>query len=156
MDISTDSGLNMLLCRAGSTVCGLRIASVVETMRPLPIEPISGMAELVSGLSIVRGTPVPVVDLARLLGDESEARPGRFVVVKTHGGRVALAVSEVTGIRTLDAKSLGGLPPLLRSARADLVSAIGSLDAELLLVLEGGRVLPDSAWFELNRARAGT
>ena len=155
MDISTDSGLKMLLCRAGSTVCGLRIGSVVETLRPLPIELISGMPEFVSGLSIVRGTPVPVVDLARLLGDESETRPARFVVVKTHGGRVALAVSEVTGIRTLDAKSIGALPPLLRGARADLVSAIGSLDAELLLVLEGGRVLPDSAWSELNRASAG-
>jgi purine-binding chemotaxis protein CheW len=156
MDIGTDSGLKMLLCRAGSTVCGLRIGSVAETMRPLPIEPIHGMPAFVSGLSIVRGTPVPVVDLARLLGDESVAPPARFVVVKTDRGRVVLAVSEVTGIRTLDAKSLGSLPPLLQGARADLVSAIGSLDAELLLVLEGGRILPESAWSELHAASAGT
>jgi purine-binding chemotaxis protein CheW len=155
MAISTAFGLKMLLCRAGSLVCGLSIESVAETMRPLPIEPISGMPELVSGLSIIRGAPLPVVDLARLLGDESNTRPGRFVVVKTDGRRLALAVSEVIGIRTLDATSLGGLPPLLRSARADLVSAIGSLDSALLLVLEGGRILPDSGWSELLAASAG-
>ncbi|HTA89378.1 MAG TPA: chemotaxis protein CheW [Polyangiaceae bacterium] len=156
MDISTESGLKMLLCRAGSLVCGLRIESVAETMRPLPIEPISGMPEFVSGLSIVRGAPVPVVDLARLLGDESDTQPGRFVVVKTDARRVVLAVSEVTGLRTLDAKSFGGLPPLLQGARADLVSAVGSLDAQLLLVLESGRVLPDSAWSKLRAAGVET
>ncbi len=156
MAISTDFGLKMLLCRAGSIVGGLRIESVVETMRPRPIEPISGVPEFVSGLSVVRGSPVPVVDLARLLGEGSASQPTRFVLLKTHGGRVALAVSAVTGIRTLDASSLAGLPPLLRGAHADLVSAVGSLDSELLLVLEGGRLLPDSAWSELRAASPGT
>lgn len=155
MAIGTDFGLKMLLCRAESIVCGLRIESVAETMRPRPVEPISGVPEVVSGLAIVRGAPVPVVDLARLLGEHSATRPARFVILKTDGGRVALTVSEVIGIRTLEASSLAGLPPLLRGARADLVGAVGALDSQLLLVLEGGRLLPDSAWSELHAASVG-
>jgi chemotaxis signal transduction protein len=58
--------------------------------------------------------------------------------------RVALAVAQVLGIRTLDS---GPLPPLLR---ADALLAIGTLDSELLLVLNSARLIPDEAWEALR------
>jgi hypothetical protein len=41
------------------------------------------------------------------------------------------------------------MPPLVKTAHADAVSAIGALDAELLVVLESARMLPDDAWAAL-------
>jgi purine-binding chemotaxis protein CheW len=151
MHISANIGLKILLCRTGSVVCGLRLENIAETMRPLPIETVSGMPEFVSGVSIIRGAPVPVVDLARLLGQQSEATNSRFVLVRADGRHVALSVAEVMGIRTLDARSLEALPPLLLGgAHAEFVTALGALDAHLLLVLESGRILPESVWSDLR------
>jgi purine-binding chemotaxis protein CheW len=139
----------MLLCRVGTVVCGLRVENVVETLRPLPIESINGAPDFVSGVSVIRGAPVPVVDLPMMLGG-GDARPGRFVVVKLGARRIALWVAEVIGLRTLEPDSLEALPPLLDTSRSEFISALGSLDAQLLVVLEGARILPESAWAALR------
>jgi len=146
----TDAAATILLCQAGTLICGLQLQGVVETMRRLPIEPLSGTPEFLLGVSVVRGSPTPVVDLARLLGEQGETRASRFVLVNAGGRHVALSVAEVMGLRAFDVTSLSALPPLLEGARAEFVSAIGVLDAHLLLVLESARILPKSIWAELQ------
>jgi purine-binding chemotaxis protein CheW len=119
-------------------------------MRPLPVQPFDGMPAFVAGLSIIRGAPVPVVDLARLLGNDSSARRTRFVVVKVRERRVALSVERVIGMKSLAFAGSAALPPLLGSACSDFVSAVGSLDAHLLVVLESGLIVPSSTWTSLE------
>ena len=114
---------------------------VVETMRPLPIERIAGSPRLVLGLSVIRGSPIPVVDIGALFG-EPEADPQRIVTARTGGRLVGLAVEEVIGVRSIEADTLDDLPPLLRDAAGEVVSAIGRLDSELLLFLGATRLLP--------------
>lgn len=123
-------------------------------MRPLPVEPLAGIPRPVLGVAIIRGRPTPVVDLGWTLAAE-ESQPGRFVTVDVAGRRVALAVGSVVGVRSIPADALHELPPLLRDADADAVAAIGTLDAELLMVLRGARLLPESLWNELD-TRAAT
>ncbi|HEX3774042.1 MAG TPA: chemotaxis protein CheW [Polyangiaceae bacterium] len=144
----------VLLCEVGSLLCGFALESVIETMRALPIEQVAAVPSFVSGLSIVRGQPVPVVDLPALLGVPREVRRARFVLVKAGDRRVALAVSNVLGTRSLPLRSLPELPPLLGSATAEFVNAIASLDAQLFLTLESGRLVPNSVWAELDLAGA--
>ncbi|MEO8904480.1 MAG: chemotaxis protein CheW [Polyangiaceae bacterium] len=139
-----------LLCQVGSLVCGLPLEHVIETLRPLPLSPFDGMPPFVSGLSVIRGAPVPVVDLGRLLGNERSAARGRWVLARAQGRRVALAVEQVIGVRGLSMPSLIALPPLLGEASAELVSQVGALDTRLLLILESGRVLPESVWASLQ------
>jgi purine-binding chemotaxis protein CheW len=57
-------------------------------------------------------------------------------------------------VRRIEAGELPGLPPLLGGARRDLVTAIGALDAELLVVLDSARVLPEDSWRAID-ARTG-
>jgi purine-binding chemotaxis protein CheW len=118
-------------------------------MRPLPVEFVGGAPEFVSGLSIIRGVPLPVVDTGSLLGEKGSPRT-RFVIVKAGNHLVALSVDEVLGLRAIPADSLQELPPLLGDARADLVAAIGAVDARLLLVLRTARVVPESFWAALE------
>ena len=135
-----------LVCRVQTRLSALPLAQVVETMRPLPTEAIAGAPDFVRGLAVIRGAPVPVVDAARLLGIEEDAPAGRFVTLAVGGRRVALALGSVLGLRSVAAASLYRLPPLLDKAGAEVVAAIGLLDAELLLVLQGARLLPDDDW----------
>jgi purine-binding chemotaxis protein CheW len=119
-------------------------------MRPLPIETIAGVPSFVLGLSVVRGTPVPVVDLEAVVGEGRMRSIARFVALQLGERRVALAVGAVIGMRDVDGARMIELPPLLRDARTDTVEAIGVLDAELLVVLRASRLLPDEIWQKLS------
>lgn len=137
----SNAGLS-LVCRVQTRLCALPLKHVVETLRALPIEPMAGAPPFVLGLAVIRGAPLPVVDAGRLLGTDG-ARAKRFVSVNAGSRRVALAVDHVVGVRTVAPESLVALPPLLHVAESDVIAAIGLLDAELLLVLQSTRLLPD-------------
>jgi purine-binding chemotaxis protein CheW len=134
-----------LVVGVAARFCAVPLQHVVETMRPLPIEVTAGAPSFVRGLSIIRGTPVPVVDLRLLLGIPPEDGT-RFVALRIGERRVALLVDEVVGIRRLDGSSLDQLPPLLRDARGGLVQELGTLDTQLLMVLRASHLLPDDTW----------
>jgi purine-binding chemotaxis protein CheW len=115
-------------------------------MRPLPVEFVASAPAFVSGVTLVRGAPVPVVDLAALLHINSASQPTRFVTVRTGRRSVVLAVEVVVGIRSLDSTLLSDLPPLLQEAPEDFVTALGGLDSELLLVLQTACLVPEARW----------
>ena len=139
-----------LLCRVHPFVCALPLGHVIETLRPLTVEPLWGAPGFVCGLSIIRGVPVPVVDMGRLLGSE-RTRPTRFVTLRAGARTVAIAVDAVIGVRALGSAGTGELPPLLSGAGNAAVLSLGSLDRELLLVLKSGRLVPDELFARLDR-----
>ena len=144
--VGAEESDRFLLCSIGSSFCALSLRDVREVMRPLPVEPLGGMPSFMLGLAIVRGIATPVIDAGRLLGATALTSPSRFVSLKLGERSAALAVDAVFDIRAIATEILADIPPLLRQARADLVSAVGALDAKLLLVLEAARVVPESIW----------
>lgn len=142
----------MLVAQVGRVVCGFPIAHVVETTRPLPIEPLVGGPRFVAGLAIVRGAPIPVVHAAVLLGGVATLG-GRFVIIRSGSRRVALIVDAVLGVRRIDPGILDSLPPLLDGTNRDSALAIGVLDAELLVVLDAARILSAETWSALEALR---
>jgi len=86
---------------------------------------------------------VPVVNAA-LLFDAHGVESQRWVTIKAGDRLVALAVDSVLGIRSIGASSTKELPPLLRDADGEIVFAIGTLDAELLLFLSAARIVPQA------------
>lgn len=135
----------VLAVRAGARMLALPIESVVETMRPMPVEPLAGAPSFVRGLAVIRGAALPVVDVAELLG-AAGGTPGRFVTVRAGARQIALAVEAVLGLSALEPAALARLPPLLEGAAGGAFDAIGLLDAQLALVLRAARVLPDDVW----------
>jgi purine-binding chemotaxis protein CheW len=142
-----------LLCRIGSRIGALAIKDVRETMRPLPIEPLTGAPPFVLGVTIVRGFPTPVVDACRLLCPSvlpstpiTSPSPTRFVSLKLGERTAVLVVDAVLDVRSLPVGILADIPPLLHEGGDELVSVIGALDTKLLIVLEAARLIPDSVW----------
>lgn len=139
---STDA---YLLCRLGASVCAVPLVHVSETMRPLPVEPLSGVPGFLLGVAVIRGAPTPVVDAGKLIGAVAhDAR--RFVTLKTGGRVTALAVESVLGIRRLPAAALAAVPPLVREAAGDTLRAVAALDSELTFVLDAARLIPEPLW----------
>jgi purine-binding chemotaxis protein CheW len=134
-----------LVFRAGSLLCALRLDEVVETLRPLATQPLAGTPPFVRGISVLRGVPTPVIDVARLLGG-AQIEPERYVAVRTERGTVALATGPILGIRNVDANAAGGHPALLGARSSRLVAGVATVGAEPLLLLQSMRTVPDEVW----------
>jgi purine-binding chemotaxis protein CheW len=153
--IKSDSTSNLfLICRSDPRLCALPLGNIVETMRSLPIKPMPDMPSFLLGVAIIRGDVVPVVDVASLLGANTHSHHARFVTIKIGERRVAFAVDDVIGVRTLDNDTKVNIPPLLDSAEVSMIEAMSTLDAELLLVLQGSHLIPESIWSALDAMRA--
>lgn len=152
----TRASSRLLVLRVGSQLCGVPVAYVLETCRPLPVESLPNAPAFVAGVALLRGRATPVVDGRRLLGHASEGKAARFIALKFGADDsrvVALTVDAVIGVREVKAEQLESLPGVL-SADQPLLQALGTLDSELLFLIEHARLLPDALWAELERARA--
>lgn len=134
-----------LLVRVSGWVCAIPARHVIEIMRPLPVQPVQGAPPFVRGVSVIRGAPVPVVDLEILLGGGQGGDARRFAVLRAGPRRVALAVGEVLGLSRISAAA-DAPPPLLSAAVAEYVEKLGALDAHAFAVLDAARLLPEEAW----------
>jgi purine-binding chemotaxis protein CheW len=80
----------VLVVMVGARACAFPLHHVAETMRPLPIKHVAGTPGFVCGVSVIRGTPTPVVDLKALLENcENSPSYGRFVSLKSRCTHVA-------------------------------------------------------------------
>lgn len=137
-----------VLVRAGGAVCAIPLGDVVETMRPLPTTPLAGAPTFVSGVTVARGEPVPVVDLGRFLGCAPGGQHTRFVILRAGSRRYALAVSSVIGVVDLDEAFTQRLPLLAESCQSS-IEAVGARDEELMVLVRAVRVVPAEVWATL-------
>ncbi len=142
----------LLRCRGHG--CAVPVEHAIETMRALPRTTVSGVPPWLLGISIVRGSPCPVVDLGCLLDGGRPTAPPRYLVVRAGAQRIALAVDAVTGVRHLDDSRLARLPALLQPAREHGLDGVTVVDGELLEVLESSRILPPDLFVLLDQAVA--
>jgi purine-binding chemotaxis protein CheW len=142
-----------LLCRVGLRVYGIELEHVVETMRALAIEPLPGTPPFVLGLALVRGRPIPVVDVARLLGGPTSTPGARFVAIRSGDRGAALAVDSIVGVANLPRETLDSLPPLVGDVTSQAIEAIGTVDQEMLFVLKSTHVVPPSVWALIDANR---
>ena len=100
------------------------------------------------GLSVIRGTALPVIGAALLLAAPEDALHAeaeqRFVTIQSGGSHAALAVESVLGVRNLAAARAAALPPLLGAAASGVVASIATLDAGLLLFLNLACLVPQA------------
>ncbi len=147
--MTTSPPRRALLVRSGVRICALPIERVVETLRPLAIEPLTDLPAIVRGVAVVRGQPVPVVELERFLSGTSSERVRRWVVLRLGTRRLVLTVDDVVAVAEIGGDRPG---PLLASACGAAVESLAAVDRELLLFLDASRVVPEGAWRVLAAA----
>ena len=154
MDSDRPEHGHFLLVQLSSNVCAVELSQVVEVMRPLPLVPLAGMPAFVLGLSIIRGSPVPVVAVARMLNGTDDDVCGRFITLRIGTKTIALAVKGVLGVGSIDRTRLEALPTLLQNANSEAAVLIGTMDSQLLMALSTSRILSDDMWHVLLERKA--
>ena len=120
------TALRLLLFRSGGQVLAVDAGDVREIIAAGVATRIPGAARAIRGLVNVRGTLVPVVDMADAVGLAGvNGSAGTLVIVERHGKPVALAVEEVLDLVTVPETALDDRAAL-PGVRPDLVRAVGS------------------------------
>lgn len=97
-----------LLVRAGQQLCALPLDRLRRVERAMTVHPLPGARAELLGLAEFAGEPLPVVDLARLVGAAHGAAPTTPVTIIAWCGRgserevVALAADAAQGIVAID------------------------------------------------------
>src|SRR5215470_16884401 len=103
------NGGSHLLVRAGDRVCALPLRSVRRVMRALSVHPLPGAAPELKGLAEFAGEPLPVLDLARLVGaGPGASRPFPVTIVAWAGPP---ATREAVGLAAEAALAVAAVPP---------------------------------------------
>jgi purine-binding chemotaxis protein CheW len=140
----------LLVVRSSTRVFAFPLTSVFEVTRPLPIEPVPGTPPFLLGLAVIRAIPVPVIDLAKLVGIPKAVSIDRFVVLGRGSRRVAVAAEEVIGLREIENSRLWSLSPILAEADSSVMTSVSVNDCSLLFVLQAARMVPDAFWRDLE------
>ncbi len=110
----------------GSQTYAIDVAQVKEIARLQEITHLPKAPELIEGVIDLRGVLLPVVDLARVLGDAVAAGGprGRIAVVEVDDLLLGLRVDAAVDVLEVEASAIEEAPPLATHAGYDAVRAI--------------------------------
>ncbi|QOY85648.1 chemotaxis protein CheW [Paludibaculum fermentans] len=124
------------------------LTRVMETERLPKVTAVPGLPAFVMGVANLRGSVLPLVDLAMLLELESTGRPhdARILVVRPSpdDSPVALVVDALQGVAMLAREELHRTPHWLDGRTTPFLEGIGSHKGRLLSVLDLDRVFAAS------------
>ncbi|WP_363346894.1 chemotaxis protein CheW [Methylocystis echinoides] len=130
------------------TYC-IDIIAVREIRGWTPATPLPHAPPFVRGVINLRGSVLPVVDLAARLGlpiKEPTARHA-VIVVQSNGQIVGLLVEAVSNIMTISADAIQPTPEVASDLSRSFIKGIVAADKEVISVLIVKNLLPDSMPF---------
>lgn len=132
------SEIELLSFRVGEQEYALDIMSVREIRGWTKATPLPHAPHFVRGVINLRGTVLPIIDLAARLGQQMTETSARnvFIVVQSHEEVVGLLVDAVSDILTVSTEELQAPPDMAADANNTFVSALTIVDDRMLRVLD--------------------
>lgn len=127
----------------GEEEFAIDILEIQEILKVPQITPVPRVAAAVLGITSLRGTIVPVVDMRVFLGVERKApgRESRVLVLQAKGDPVGLLVDRVVSVSRLERDSIEAVPRTMQRDASEALEGVGRVDDRLLIVLNLDAVL---------------
>ncbi len=124
---------------------GINVFKVREVMRIPDITRAPEMPPAVEGMVSLRGTLVPVIDLAKYIGLVTDGQPEIMIVTEYNGHTQGFLVKSVDNILRLDWSAMRVPPAMLSAELGGLVTAITELkDKRLVMMIDVEKVLAET------------
>ena len=124
---------------------GINVFKVREVMRIPSITKAPDMPESVEGMVSLRGSLVPVIDLAKYTSMQTDTLPSIMIVTEYNGHTQGFLVEAVDTILRLDWSSMKVPPEMLNAQLGGLVVAVTELpDKRLVMMMDVEKVLADT------------
>jgi len=126
----------------GAEEYGLELQDVKEVIRMPEIAHLPDMPRYVRGITNLRGSVIPVIDLRERFGLESaETTPStRIIVAEVEGSAVGMVVDSASQVLRLQADQLEKPPAVLGELSTEYVTGVGKLENGLLILIDIKRV----------------
>lgn len=129
-------------------IFGINVFKVREVMRTPAITRAPEMPEAVEGMVSLRGALVPVVDLAKFTGVQTDVKPEIMIVTEYNGHTQGFLVEAVDTILRLDWSAMKVPPDMLNTRLGGLVTAVTELaDGRLVMMMDVEKVLAETGNF---------
>jgi two-component system, chemotaxis family, chemotaxis protein CheV len=116
-------------------VFGINVFKVREVMRTPEITTAPEMPSSVEGMVSLRGSLVPVIDLAKYAGIVTSSKPEIMIVTEYNGHTQGFLVESVDTILRLDWSAMRMPPDMITNRMAGLVTAVTELENNTLVMM---------------------
>lgn len=132
-------------------IFGINVFKVREVMRVPSITRAPDMPEFVEGMVSLRGSLVPVIDLAKYAGIQTDDKSEIMIVTEYNGHTQGFLVKAVDNILRLDWSAMRVPPEILAAEMGGLVTAITELkDNRLVMMMDVEKVLAETSHFDTD------
>jgi purine-binding chemotaxis protein CheW len=122
---------------------GINIAAVESIIKMQAITHLPQAPYYVKGVTNLRGSVLPVIDLRLRFGLEAQeiSRQTRIIIVTMGGLKVGVVVDGVSEVLRIPDDIIGSLPPMVSTVNSAFLKGIVRLENRLIILLELGKVL---------------
>ena len=129
---------------------GVDISAVESIIKIQPITVVPQAPEFVEGITNLRGTILPVIDLHKRFGLQNIAKnedltdhrdESRIVVVSMNGTKVGMIVDGVSEVLRVSTESIEPPPPMVASINSAFITGIAKVSEKLIILLDLARIL---------------
>ena len=149
MTTEQNDGVQYLTFILDSKLFAFDVLKTREVLSLIPITPIPGTPEYMTGVLNLRGSVVPVVDLRKKFGIAESAFTDNtsIIIVEANNGNetvvVGALVDAVKGVKRFEQNQLEPPPKVGMRLNLDLIHAIGKTEKDFVLILNVDKVLSD-------------
>jgi len=147
-NVSSDNVQQFLTFMVNDEVYGIGILNIREILEYDNLTKVPLMPDFISGVINLRGSVVPVVDLARRFGHEPKdiGKRTSIIIIDIMGNEgesveVGIVVDIVNEVIELAASEIATPPTFGAKIRADFIQGMGKIDDKLMILLDVNHVL---------------
>lgn len=142
-----DEEEHLVIFTLGKELYGVTIHSVESIIKIQAITEVPRTASFVLGVTNLRGTVVPVLDLRKRFNLQfTETTPNtRIIIVNAEGSKVGIVVDEVTEVLKVARHSIQPPPPLATTIESTFISGVARINDRLVILLDLEKVLSSSS-----------
>ncbi len=131
-----------------SEVYGINVFKVREVMRVPDITHAPDVPDAVEGMVSLRGSMIPVINLAKFCAIEPETPPEILIITEYNKFTQAVLVHSVESILRLEWTQVKVPPPMMANRMGGLITAVTELsDERIVMILDVEKVLADTGDF---------
>ena len=140
--------LGVDLATGRKEVFGINVFKVREVMHVPDITHAPDMPDSVEGMVSLRGSMVPIINLAKFCGVHGEEKPKILMVTEYNKHVQGFLVDSVETIERLSWDEVKTPPPMMSSRLGGLVTGVAELpDKRLVMIMDVEKVLAETAHF---------
>ena len=133
----------LVIFELGKEQFGIEIAAVEGIVKMQEITRIPYAPSYMEGITNLRGSVLPVIDLRKRFGlqEEEETRDTRIITVNMDSIKIGMIVSSVTEVLTIDENVIEMPQGMMTSINSQFITGVAKIDNRLVILLSLADIL---------------